>query len=64
MKSKFDRVFEAVKNACGNELNGYEAAEVAQHLLKSEQAKGRHGAIDRALVRAANPYVIGGKFCY
>ena len=41
MKSKFDRVFEAVKNACGNELNGYEAAEVAQHLLKSEQAKDR-----------------------
>ena len=59
MKTKMQRVFEAVVKAVGNNMTRYEAAECAQYLLRKAS-----GNVKRACEAAAAPYKIQGRYTY
>ena len=59
MKTKLDKVFEAVVKVAGNKISRFEAAEVAATLLKKTG-----GDVKRAVEIAATPYNIGGNLSW
>lgn len=60
MKTKMQRVFEAVIKAVGNNnMTRYEAAECAQYLLRKAS-----GDVKMACEAAAAPYKIQGRYTY
>jgi hypothetical protein len=59
MKTKMQRVFEAVIKAVGNNMTRYQAAECAQYLLKKHA-----GNVKLAVEAAEQPYNIGGNMTY
>jgi len=59
MKTKLDKVFEAVVKVAGNKISRFEAAEVAAVLLKKAA-----GDVKRAIEMAATPYNTGGNLSW
>jgi len=59
MKTKLQRVFEAVLAAVGNNMTRYQAAECAQYLLRKA-----NGDVKSACESAASPYKIQGRYTY
>lgn len=55
MKTKLERVFEAVVKIANNKMTRWEAIEVAEYLLKKT-----NGDVKQAKVLATSPYNIGG----
>jgi hypothetical protein len=55
MKTKLERVFEVVVKIANNKITRWEAAEVAEYLLKKT-----NGNVEQAKSLATSPYNIGG----
>jgi hypothetical protein len=59
MKTKLSKVYEAVVKVAGNKITRFEAAEVAEVLLKRAA-----GDVKAATEMASTPYNIGGKLVW